>query len=559
MSVYKGLKKSELERLLAAVESTLKNSAGPSEQVFFHELQQHQIELEMQNLELQKAQQALEVSRNHYMELYDFAPIGYLTLNKTGIIKQINLTAVSMFNKTREQMLDMPLSSFIGKEHRRGLLGFARKACASENKIIYDFPLISYHEVHYYRLQGRADTERDKCRIVMMDVTELIEADNIKQHHTELLEHEVAEKTTKLESAVENAEHANQAKSDFLANMSHELRTPMHAILSFANLGLKRVQDKKIERYLQNIRTSGLRLVTLLNDLLDLSKLESNKISADFIQQDIVSVIELAVNEVSSLLDDKNISIKLNTENVFESMMDQKLMIQVIVNLLSNAIKFSPLNSSITVSVNSFVKNLPDNQLDTIQVSVIDHGIGIPSDQLGSIFDQFVQSTKTRSGSGGTGLGLPISKEIIELHNGQIWAESPPDGQSDGSGFYFWIPVTQAHTNELSITEIIESHKKWKEIMIALLEGKDMSSIPLGMIGNEHLCSMGTWLDAQNQDNHKIKEISRTHREFHHVAEDILRLYQINKTEEARDLLAELDGISDQITDLLHRLNENNA
>ena len=247
----------------------------------------------------------------------------------------------------------------------------------------------------------------------------------------------VEEKTHHLKLAKEEAEIANKEKSRFLANMSHELRTPMHAILSFASLGLKRTEEQKAFGYFDKIHVSGKRLTKLLDDLLDLSKLESGKLEPDFENNDIGIVMLECIESVESLLNEKNISINFNYETEIIGFFDEKLITQVIINLLSNAIKFSPEDTRVNVIIRI------DKNEQTIIVSVTDEGVGIPKNEIIDIFDQFVQSTVTRTGSGGTGLGLPISKEIIHLHHGKIWAESPPEGKNSGSSFIFQIPIQQ--------------------------------------------------------------------------------------------------------------------
>jgi len=247
------------------------------------------------------------------------------------------------------------------------------------------------------------------------------------------------EKISHLLQGKEIAEKANETKSRFLANMSHELRTPMHAILSFTNLARKRVDDEKAINFLEKIHTSGVRLTNMLNDLLDLSKLEAGKLVPDFREHDFIAVVKASIDEIHSLLKDKNISVRMEYDAALPSCFDKKLITQVIVNILSNAIKFSPENSSIDISI----WNERIWETEMLVFSVTDQGIGIPRDELKDVFDSFVQSTKTRSDSGGTGLGLPISKEIIELHHGDIWAESPPRGKVVGTAFIFQIPLTR--------------------------------------------------------------------------------------------------------------------
>lgn len=241
----------------------------------------------------------------------------------------------------------------------------------------------------------------------------------------------------KLQEAKKLAEIANEEKSRFLSNMSHELRTPMHAILSFSNLGLKKSCDEKALGYFDKIHISGQRLTKLLDDLLDLSKLEAGKMLPDFKINDMKTLITDCIESVESLTKDNRVKILFLCKSEILASFDKKLISQVIINLLSNAIKFSPQNSQINIQLEKANKSSKEK----IIFSITDEGIGIPKDELEDVFNSFVQSTKTRTNTGGTGLGLPISKEIIELHHGKIWAESPPKGKIKGTEFIFQIPV----------------------------------------------------------------------------------------------------------------------
>lgn len=235
----------------------------------------------------------------------------------------------------------------------------------------------------------------------------------------------------------EMAQEASEVKSRFLANMSHELRTPMHAILSFSNLGLKRVEDEKVKGYLQKIQTSGIRLTKLIDDLLDLSKLEAGKLVPKIEQNNLTDAVLEAIDEISSLANEKNILIDVNTDKPLVGYFDKPLILRVIINTLSNAIKFSDDGNTIQILLNE--KETPSGI--KLAYSIIDEGVGIPADELKDIFDSFIQSSKTRHHSGGTGLGLPISQEIIHLHHGEIWAESPPEGKNRGAAINFQIPM----------------------------------------------------------------------------------------------------------------------
>ena len=239
-----------------------------------------------------------------------------------------------------------------------------------------------------------------------------------------------------LKKATKEAQSANNAKSEFLANMSHEIRTPLHGILSFASFGIKKSRNQDIEKtinYFQKIDTSGRRLLSLVNDLLDLAKLESGRMTFEFEKKDLIAVIKNVTTEFSSLLSEQNKFI------VFESTlpslaveMDQQKIMQVIRNLLSNALKFSPEEKPIEIIL--------DTQKDIVRIKVCDQGHGIPQEELESIFDKFIQSSKTCTGAGGTGLGLSICRQIIESHNGKIWAENRPE-----NGAVFTIELPYCH------------------------------------------------------------------------------------------------------------------
>jgi len=254
------------------------------------------------------------------------------------------------------------------------------------------------------------------------------------------------------------AEKANNAKTTFLSNMSHELRTPMHAILSYSdicNKKLEKLNDAhngdlnigEVERCIGIISKSGDRLLSLINSLLDLSKLEAAAYNFKFENYDILEIIKNVKEEVDSLILEKNIAIVIdNCETNSNIEIDVDSITRIIWNIFSNAIKFSPNDSTITVFfIKRDLEKTDDNgnktSVEALQVDVIDHGIGIPDDELNDIFDQFTQSSKTESGAGGTGLGLPICREIAHGHGGDIFASN--NISTGGTTFSLILPVKQ--------------------------------------------------------------------------------------------------------------------
>jgi len=271
------------------------------------------------------------------------------------------------------------------------------------------------------------------------------ELETLRAQHTSIISQIVDEHQQRLEEqahrlALEEvyraAQAANQAKTQFLANVSHELRTPLHGILSFAAFGMKKSQAagcEELQQFFAKIERSGQALLALINDLLDLAKLESGRASYDFGPVDLRMLLFAVADEVSALAAQKRIRLVLPpAEAAVRVVADEAKLAQVARNLLSNAIKFSPPDSPVEMEI--------VRQQDSVQVRVCDRGIGVPESEHEAIFDKFIQSSKTRTGAGGTGLGLAICRQIITGHRGRIWISNRPGG---GSVFTFEIPLVQ--------------------------------------------------------------------------------------------------------------------
>ncbi len=239
---------------------------------------------------------------------------------------------------------------------------------------------------------------------------------------------------TTVTQARDAAEAATRAKSAFLANMSHELRTPLHIIQSCASLGLKKMDPSSLsnlEEYLQKIIQGSTTLLTLVNDLLDLAKLEAGKMEFEFQNTDLGRLVSTVADEFSALMTVRQLSVRFSrSEHDVMVYLEPERIKQVVRNLISNAVKFSPANATIDLSL--------EEKPQTLVVRVRDYGPGIPEAELETIFDKFVQSSYTQTGAGGTGLGLSICREIIGAHEGELWVENAPDG---GAIFAFSLPL----------------------------------------------------------------------------------------------------------------------
>lgn len=245
-----------------------------------------------------------------------------------------------------------------------------------------------------------------------------------------------------LEAKVQ-AEIANMAKSEFVGNISHELRTPMHAILGYSELGAsKSSMPDKVEGYFGQIRKSGLRLMDLIDSLLDISKLETGKYEIDYEKYSLLSMIGQCRDEKHASLEAKQIELNIRSESDAVAEFDIKGMHQVVMGLLINAIKYGDVGTQILVDLKN---EITVEGSDSIHFYIHNIGPEIPAEELSNIFEDFVQSSETKDGSGGTGLGLSISKKIIEAHGGRMWAENSAD--KSGAVFHFIFPVKASHQN----------------------------------------------------------------------------------------------------------------
>ncbi|MBC8238011.1 MAG: ABC transporter substrate-binding protein [Helicobacteraceae bacterium] len=253
--------------------------------------------------------------------------------------------------------------------------------------------------------------------------------------------------TKELEKSIETAQRATKAKSAFLANMSHEIRTPMNAILGFAEQLKKSEKDVQRKKILAIVENSGKNLLRIINDVLDISKIESEKMELDIQKSNIFTLIDDTQSLFLQLCEEKNIALKVNISDEVSTclMFDDVRLKQILINILSNAVKFTPKEGEVSIEVAEKNKML--------EILVRDTGMGIAKENFEKIFHSFEQedSSTTRS-FGGTGLGLSISEKLSKLMGGDILLESEVN---KGSEFYILIPYIVCQ-NEDKAEELVE-------------------------------------------------------------------------------------------------------
>lgn len=249
------------------------------------------------------------------------------------------------------------------------------------------------------------------------------------------LEARVQQRTQELELAKRVAEEASRAKDEFLTNISHELRSPLHSILGFTGLvldDLGNMDPATLRRFVEKSRASASDLLKLVNDLLDAAKIESGRLVIQPEPCRLGLLVDEVAGEFEVAIRNKGLSMDIRVQDDLELSADAGRLGQAIRNVLANAVRFSPPSGRIHVSTDRPRPGLA-------RLVIRDEGPGVPEDELEAIFDRFTQSSRTKTGAGGTGLGLPIARGIIDLHGGRLWAERPAQG---GTAFCLELPTS---------------------------------------------------------------------------------------------------------------------
>ncbi len=371
-----------------------------------------------------KAENALKQSEKKYRKLLETAHEGIWIIDNDGCTTFVNLYMAKMLGYTQAEMLGRHLFDFMDK---RGV--------ATQNIERSQQGIKEQHELTFLKKNGTFIValistnpildEADNYQGALAFVTNITKRKQIEQN--------LQESKEKLKIAKEQAESASHAKSEFLANMSHEIRTPMNAIIGFSELMSKQVMNQKQKSYLSSIQTAGKTLLTLINDILDLAKIEAGKLNLQYEAINPITIFTELEQLFSLKIADKNLEFIQEIDVPPALVLDEARLRQVLLNLIGNAIKFTDQGY---IKLNVQKRQKGENAIDLI-LSVEDTGIGIPEEQQKMIFDAFQQQEgqSTRK-YGGTGLGLAITKRLVEMMNGHIVVRS-----QKGQGSVFEITL----------------------------------------------------------------------------------------------------------------------
>lgn len=382
---------------------------------------------------------------SRFRKLLESAPDAILEVDVDGRIILLNQTAEKMFGYSRQELLGLKIEALVPASMRSRHVGH-RASYTSHPQVR---PMGSGLELKGQRKDGSLfpveislspNRTGEQLRVIALirDISERKEAEDRLRQIREQFTAELEAKNQLLEARNLEVEKANRLKSEFLASMSHELRTPLHTILGFSELLLEGSDGPltpKQQRFVGHILQDSRHLLELINEVLDLSKIESGRLELHLAAFDFAGVVEEVMAPIRSQSDSRQIEVENKSSSHSMVYADRLRVKEILYNLLSNAVKFTKDGGRV------WIQSKADDGF--LEVAVCDTGIGIPAEEHKAIFDKFYQVGETTRGiREGTGLGLSITKHMVELHGGSIWVESEP---GKGSHFGFTLPLAANH------------------------------------------------------------------------------------------------------------------
>lgn len=431
----------------------------------------------IENKELEDYSYSLKLASQYSLSLIEASRDPLFTISPEGKITDTNKASVRVTDVSRENLIGSDFAEYF-TEPAKAKKGYEE---IFSKGFISDFPLtIKDGKLTSVLFNGSVYKDEEEniigAVVVARDITE------IKKTENELIEAKIfAELATSIaedakiiaEKATKQAEEAVKSKQQFLSNMSHEIRTPMNAIIGFTKVVLKTELTPKQKEYLQAIKMSGDALIVLINDILDLAKVDAGKMTFEKTAFKLNLSIKAMLHLFETKIQEKNLKLVINYDNTIPEVLvgDPVRLHQIILNLVSNAVKFTN-KGKITVKVNLFSE---DDKEAIIKFSVIDTGIGIKNSKIATVFENFQQATSGTSRLfGGTGLGLAIVKQLVEAQNGSIEVESELD---KGSTFSFTLGFAKTTSYAVLEPEILELNTDVKNINILVVEDMELNQL----------------------------------------------------------------------------------
>ncbi|MDQ3192942.1 MAG: PAS domain-containing sensor histidine kinase [Bacteroidota bacterium] len=416
--------------------------------MLLHELHSYQVELEIQNEELKIAKREIEVSRNKYADLYDFSPIGYFTFDGEGFIQEVNLSATKILNVKRDFLIHKMFHIYIVPDYWDIFNEFFKKLMQFDEKQTCEIQMKNKDgEIFYAQLEGIKVQEHENqqvfYRTALINITDRKIAEQALQKNTQellfnkkLLEHkslELAQVFIQLAKSERDLRELNINKDKFFAIIAHDLRNPFSVMLGLTNILINDFEKMETQQVLdinQKLDLTANKIYCLLNNLLKWSVIQFGKLDYQPVTINLSALISDTTNLLQHYAENKKIKIKSSIDNKTTVFADRNMLESVIQNLLTNAIKFTSQGGE--VYINAIEKE------KTTEISVLDTGEGLDTKTLTNLFRIDKKSSiKGTSNEPGTGLGLILCKELIEIQGGRIWAESEP---GKGGKFSFTIP-----------------------------------------------------------------------------------------------------------------------